>query len=161
MNIYTSLFNLCFKTGIVPSEWNVGILHPILKDSTKDLRDHNNYRGLMICSHMSKLYSGIINSRISIWVTENEVLNDEQNGFVKGRSCQDHLQSFLSIIETRKIQGLNTKISRMKMLDMYMPCTSKQVACGMPVLELQNAVVTQIRVTIVLSMLHSLITGLS
>ena len=36
------------------------------------------------------------------------MLNDEQNGFIKNRSCQDQLQTFMSVIETRRINGLHT-----------------------------------------------------
>ena len=107
----TAFFNACFKTGVVPTAWNIGILHPIIKDSSQDNRDPHNYRGLMICSHMSKLYSSIINKRIMDWVDNENILNDEQNGFIRKRSCQDHLQSFMSIIETRKLKGLHTFVS--------------------------------------------------
>ena len=49
----TNFFNICFQTGTVPQSWNTGILHPIIKDTQQDNRDPNNYRGLMISSHMS------------------------------------------------------------------------------------------------------------
>ena len=104
----TKLFNVCFENGIVPQEWNNGILQPIVKDRSQDMRSPDNYRGLTLAPHICKLYSKIISSRLTYWVKDNNILNDEQNGFLKNRSCQDQLQTFHSIVETRRLQGLNT-----------------------------------------------------
>ena len=104
----TQLFNKCFQSGLVPKDWNLGLLHPIIKDSSKDRRCPNNHRGLMLLSHISKLYSSIINYRLNVWIKDNKVLNEQQNGFIKSRSTQDHLQSFASIVETRKASKLDT-----------------------------------------------------
>ncbi len=49
-----------------------------------------------------------MNYRLTKWVADNKILHDEQNGFMKKRSCQDHLQSFYSIVQTRKLQGCDT-----------------------------------------------------
>ena len=38
----------------------------------------------------------------------NDIFNDEQNGFRKGRSCADHLSSLNAIIDTRKKMRLAT-----------------------------------------------------
>lgn len=54
------------------------------------------------------MYSSVINNRLTSWTSENKIINEEQNGFIKHRSCQDHLQSFTSIIETRKLNGRDT-----------------------------------------------------
>ena len=62
----------------------------------------------MLIPHMCKLYSAILNSRLYKWTDDNNILNDEQNGFLKGRSCQDQLLSFFSIVQTRKSQGSDT-----------------------------------------------------
>lgn len=104
----TKLYNVCFKTGLVPDSWNNGTMTPIIKDSSIDYRLLNNYRGITLMPHICKLYSSILNNRLSDWSEENNVLCDEQNGFRKSRSCQDHLQSLLSIVQTRKSQNLET-----------------------------------------------------
>ncbi len=42
------------------------------------------------------------------WAEVNEYISDEQNGFRKGCGCVDQLESFTSIIETRKQQRKGT-----------------------------------------------------
>ena len=96
------LFNVCFNSGIVPSEWGKIIISPIPKSSTTDLRDPLSYRGIALSCSMYKLYSSILNDRISQWSEDNDVIVDEQNGFRKNRSTNDHLSSLTNIIETRK-----------------------------------------------------------
>jgi len=46
-----------------------------------------------------------------VWVEENDLMEDEQNGFRKGRSCQDHLSSITSIIDTRRQANKSTFVA--------------------------------------------------
>lgn len=49
-------------------------------------------------SCISKLYSSFINKRIVCYLESNDVLAEEQNGFRKDRSCEDHLFTLNSLI---------------------------------------------------------------
>ena len=51
---------------------------------------------------MYKLYSAILNNRITLWSDNNDKIVDEQNGFRKKRSTIDQVSSLTNIIETRK-----------------------------------------------------------
>ena len=42
------LFNTCFTTGVVPTEWGKGIITPIPKSNTSDPRDPLSYRGITL-----------------------------------------------------------------------------------------------------------------
>ena len=42
------------------------------------------------------------------WGIDNEIICDSQNGFRKGRSTINHVQSIMSILETRKLKGQST-----------------------------------------------------
>jgi hypothetical protein len=80
------LFNTCFNTGNIPSDWGKGIINPIPKANTTDPRDPLNYRGITLAPSMYKLYCAVLNKRLSKWVEENNILAEEQNGFRKNRS---------------------------------------------------------------------------
>jgi hypothetical protein len=95
-----SLFNQCFKMGQIPAVWRKGTITPIHKSG--NLSQPMNYRGITVASAMYKLYCSILNNRISTWVEELGILEDNQNGFRKGHSCQDHLSSITMLIEARK-----------------------------------------------------------
>ncbi|VDH95861.1 Hypothetical predicted protein [Mytilus galloprovincialis] len=86
-----SMFQLVFDTSIVPSLWHQAIICPILKDKSSDKRIPLHYRGISLLSCVSKLYSGFINNRVSSYLEDNDLLSEEQNGFRKNRSCEDHI----------------------------------------------------------------------
>jgi hypothetical protein len=92
------LFQLIFDTGIIPSIWRKSSICPILKDPLSDPRIPLHYRGVSLLSCVSKLYTGFINKRLTRYMDENEILEDEQNGFRRNRSCEDHVFSLNGII---------------------------------------------------------------
>ena len=51
--------------------------------------DVNNYRGIMLTSIFSKLFSQILDSRLRHWAEENNLLSDEQFGFRQKKSTVD------------------------------------------------------------------------
>lgn len=75
------LFQLCFETHIIPSEWRKAVICPIPKDTKADPRIPMNYRGISLLSTVSKLYSSVLNNRLLSYLEDNEILVDEQNGF--------------------------------------------------------------------------------
>ena len=103
-----ALFNRCFSTGIVPSIWKKAVIKPIPKNSTSDPRVPLNYRGISLLNSSSKLFTMVLNNRLTSFLDENEIIVDEQNGFRKLRSCADHLFTLCSIIRNRKSKGLPT-----------------------------------------------------
>ena len=55
-----------------------------------------------------KLYSCILNDRLSTFLEDNAIYVDEQNGFRKDRSCVDHIYGLTSIKKNRMNQKLHT-----------------------------------------------------
>ena len=98
-----SFFQLVFDTGIIPLIWRKSIIFPIHKDSTTDKRLPMNYRGISLLSCISKLYSNLINRRLSKYLEDNDILAEEQNGFRRARSCEDHIFTPNSIIRNNKL----------------------------------------------------------
>lgn len=108
LTLIEALFNQCFRLGKIPELWKCGIITPVLKSSSSDKRIPSNYRGITITPAIYKLYCNVINKRLLEWVDENKVICEPQNGFRKGRSTIDHVQSLTSIIETRKLKRQST-----------------------------------------------------
>ena len=111
INILHRLFSICFSTGFIPDNWNYSIISPIPKSSTGDIRKPLNYRGISLAPACYKVYCGVLNMSLRTWVTENNILHDEQNGFRTSRSPLDHLSTVTSIIETRKPMKKDTLVS--------------------------------------------------
>ena len=95
------LFDFCFKNCMVPSQWLSSIIKPIPKGSDKDPFTPLNYRGISLISCFSKIYSGLLNSRLNDYLENNNILVDQQNGFRKNRSCEEHIFVLSSAIKNR------------------------------------------------------------
>ena len=89
----------CFESGLVPSLWLKLIINPIPKGSGKDPYVPLNYRGISLLCNISKVFTAILNIRITNYCNINSIFVDEQNGFRKGRSCDDHIFSLSSLIK--------------------------------------------------------------
>ena len=103
-----SLFNHCLLKGGCPAAWKKALIFPIHKSGQSNKRDPLSYRGISLQSTVLKLYTYILNQRLSRWLEENNILSDLQNGFRPQRSCQDHMLSLYNIILNRKLSGSDT-----------------------------------------------------
>ena len=95
------LFNLCFEYGKVPAIWQKAIISPVPKSAMKDPHVPAEYRAVSLLSHVGKLYSQVLNNRIMSYCECTDLLCDEQNGFRKLRSCEDHIFTLTTIIRNR------------------------------------------------------------
>ena len=95
----TKLFNIILKTGIIPSDWCLSFINPIYKQKGEK-SDPNNYRGISIISCLGKLFTALINERLTKFADLNEIIGEEQAGFRAGYSTQDHIFTLHAIIET-------------------------------------------------------------
>ena len=60
--ILCPLFNYIYNAGIYPESWTKGVLVPVPKKG--DLTNVDNYRGIMITSIFSKLFSQLLDNRL-------------------------------------------------------------------------------------------------
>ena len=70
-----------------------------------------NYRGISLLSCVGKIYSGILNNRLSFYLENLCLLSDEQNGFRKGRSSEDHVFVLNYIVKKRLNTGESTFVA--------------------------------------------------
>ncbi len=91
------VFDMVFDTGHFPEMWTKGIIIPLHKKPSID--DTNNYRGITLVSCMAKLFTTILNKRLTDWCEANSILTDAQFGFRKGRSTVDAIFVLSSLIE--------------------------------------------------------------
>ena len=88
--LYLKLFNRILDTGELPEDWLTGLIIPIYKN--KGPRDDaNNYRGITLLSCLGKLFTSILNNRLTEFCEENLIIKEIQAGFRKGYSTLDHV----------------------------------------------------------------------
>ena len=80
-----------------------GLIFPLFKGGGEDAKvDTGKYRGITLLSIVGKIYTSILNSRITDFIERSNSLLDEQAGFRKGRSTVDQLYILTEIIRNRK-----------------------------------------------------------
>ena len=75
------LFNICFKTGLSPSDWLKSDTKPLFKGGTKDPRNPLDHKPVYIMSCVAKNYSCVLNARLQKHINTNNLLSDTQNSF--------------------------------------------------------------------------------
>ena len=94
--IFKKLFDHILNTGIYPEEWSKGAVIPVYKKG--DSSDAGNYRPITLISHLAKLFTAIINTRLLKWCETNDCLTDAQFGFRPGYSTVDAVFALHSIV---------------------------------------------------------------
>ena len=105
--LFHKFFQLCFISGLSPTEWDSSHIKPVPKKE-KDVRDPLQNRCITLMCCVAKLYSSILNRRLQNFLETNKILAEEQNGFRASRSCIDHILVLCSILRNRKALGLST-----------------------------------------------------
>jgi hypothetical protein len=89
---------LILETGVIPTDWTIGLIKPIFKN--KGSSDNpDNYRGITLLSCLGKLFTSVINKRLTDYLESMEILGEEQAGFRDGYSTMDHIFVLHSIID--------------------------------------------------------------
>lgn len=91
------LFNKILSTAKIPETWLNGIIVPIYKGKGSRT-EADNYRGITLLSCLGKLFTSILNTRITFFVEDTNVLNEFQTGFRKNHSTMDNCFLLTSLI---------------------------------------------------------------
>ena len=95
-----------FRVERVPTDWARGLIFPLFKDG--DARVPDNYRGITLLSVVGKIYTSILNARVTLWCEKHGVLSEEQAGFRPGRSTVDHIFTLSEVLRLRRARKKQT-----------------------------------------------------
>ena len=98
IKLYTKLFNVILNTGIVPEKWVIGMVKPIYKGKGSKT-DPDNYRGITILSCLGKLFTSILEKRLSDFFNHFNINIPEQAVFKSGFSAEDHMYVLKILID--------------------------------------------------------------
>ena len=96
--VLAAIFKTIWEEERLPEDWQTGLLFKLPKKG--DLENCNNWRGIMLLSTTSKVFSKIILNRLDAGIDPQ--LRNEQAGFRKGKSCSDHIFTLRQILEQSK-----------------------------------------------------------
>lgn len=91
-----------FETGTFPVGWSQAAISAVAKHG--DMNDQNNYRGIAVGNIMGKLYSMVLEARLTEWCETHKLRAAGQAGFRKKRRTTDQLFILRHIIQRCKLQ---------------------------------------------------------
>ena len=94
--IFLNIFQFIFRNHIFPSDWTKSIILPIHKKG--DMTVCNNYRPITLSSLFCKVFSSILNKRLTVFIESNNILPEEQAGFRRGYSTIDHIFTLYAMV---------------------------------------------------------------
>lgn len=94
------LFNHVLHAEIFPKQWAEGYISPLYKKG--DNLDPSNFRGITISSCIGKLFTRILNNRLNVFLTENNIISANQIGFISGKRTTDHIFVLKSLMDCAK-----------------------------------------------------------
>ena len=83
------LFNLVFNQGYFPVCWSEGYIVPIYKKGS--LNNVENYRGITLLSVLGKLFTRVLNNRLTEWAENYYVYIEAQAGFRSHMGTVDNI----------------------------------------------------------------------
>ena len=87
--ILCELFQKSMSLGEVPSQWKEAHIVPIHKKGPRAVMA--NFRPVALTSVVCKVMERIVCSAIVAFLTNNNLISQQQHGFIKGRSCQTNI----------------------------------------------------------------------
>ena len=96
--LYVKLFNRVLNEGKVPLSWLTGWIIPLYKNKG-DPSDPRNYRGITLLSCLGKVFTALLNVRLSEFSDTYKILLENQAGFRKFYSTMDHVFLLKMIID--------------------------------------------------------------
>lgn len=90
----TYMLNKSFSSGLLPEEWKHADITPLHKKGSKSLRE--NYRPISLTSIVCKIGEKIVFDRLFKFWRENNLINNNQFGFLRGRSTVTQLLSTIN-----------------------------------------------------------------
>ena len=94
----TRLFNILLLSGVVPTDWCIG-LFKLLYKKKGSVDDPDNYRRITLLSCVGKLLTACINARLSAYVEGVGIMGEEQAGFRESYSTFGHIFKLHTLVD--------------------------------------------------------------
>eukprot|EP00745_Piridium_sociabile_P043063 TRINITY_DN87471_c0_g3_i3.p1 TRINITY_DN87471_c0_g3~~TRINITY_DN87471_c0_g3_i3.p1 ORF type:complete len:950 (+),score=231.72 TRINITY_DN87471_c0_g3_i3:692-3541(+) len=91
----TIVFRKSMETGKIPDEWRSANVTPIFKKGSRLAA--NNYRPVSLTCILCKVMEVLVRKQMTEHLQRNDLINQEQHGFTKGRSCVTQLLDTLDV----------------------------------------------------------------
>ncbi|KAI5717340.1 hypothetical protein M8J77_004178 [Diaphorina citri] len=90
------LFNQIMDEEKVPTNWGEVLVQMIYKKGNAE--EPTNYRAIALINTITKIFTSILEKRISTWAENSGILDEGQAGFRKKRGCRDNVFNLYAAI---------------------------------------------------------------
>ena len=98
------IFRHSLSTGEIPADWKRANVTPIFKKGTK--ADPGNYRPVSLTSVCCKILETLVRDGIMSHLESNNLISQEQHGFLPGKSCCTNLLEFMEKVTSAVDEGV-------------------------------------------------------
>jgi hypothetical protein len=98
------IFRHSLSTGEIPADWKRANVTPIFKKGSK--ADPGNYRPVSLTSVCCKILETLVRDGIMSHLESNNLISQEQHGFLPGKSCCTNLLEFMEKVTSAVDEGV-------------------------------------------------------
>ena len=109
INYLAQIFNASLASGYFPKKFKSAILKLLPKEG-KDPTFPQNYRPIALLDNIGKIFEKIVNTRLRQFLEDNNLYNNQQYGFRKGKSTTHITNMIHECIKHNSAQGFKTAI---------------------------------------------------
>jgi hypothetical protein len=106
IKLLSVVFTRIFQYGVLPDNFNISIIKPLIKDNLKDHSDQNNIRPISVSDTISTIFEKLM----LLFINNMHVNHDKQFGFKANSSCQHALFVFNEILNSNKRKKKKTYV---------------------------------------------------
>ena len=97
------IFTRSLESGEVPQSWREANVTPIFKKGTKS--SASNYRPVSLTSICGKIMESLLCDKMVQHLTDQNLINSSQHGFLKNKSCLTNLLEFMELVTSKFDDG--------------------------------------------------------
>jgi len=101
-----SFINTLWEREAYPAEWSKGISFTLYKKG--EPLDQDNYRGITLLSVVGKIFTRLLNARLTEHAETHNLISQDQIGYRPHRTCSDHLFTMDQVLKDRRSRGKKT-----------------------------------------------------
>jgi len=97
---------IIWEVQTYPGAWALALTQPIYKGGGKDRHCPSSYRGIYLLNTLTKLFEGLIESRLSQFAEKHDTLTSTQQGSHTSRQIHDAIYAHIATIQQNKQNGI-------------------------------------------------------
>ena len=110
------MYNRVWSGDPIPQQWRTAVIKPLLKEG-KDPKSPGSWRPIALTACLGKTLEKIVADRMSAYMEENNLLNENQAGFRRNRSTTDQVLKLVQMASDKMQQNKDSPTTMVTFFD--------------------------------------------